>query len=157
VAQEFAAIRPAYSDDRFRARIVARCAEIGISQKEVSKRAGVSHDFLHIQPSYGRRIDSIERVAAAVGWDLATALELSDSVTEELVEKTFVVYRAATRDWSDPVPVAEEARLWTVIYRVLAARKKTGRPTDEAVLEAIAEIIAENHRMRRGSPTPTTP
>lgn len=65
-----------WSDKQFRQRIERRCQQLGRSQRDVLKAAGLTHDYLGTVPKYGRRVDIIEKLAAALDWTLAEALGL---------------------------------------------------------------------------------
>jgi transcriptional regulator with XRE-family HTH domain len=64
----------AWSDEEFLARVEARCKELGKSQREVLRKAGLAHDYL--TPRRSRRIDQVERITEVLDWKLSDILGL---------------------------------------------------------------------------------
>jgi hypothetical protein len=64
-------------DTAFVKRVRQRCAELGRSEREVLRRARLSHDYLQLSPLHGRRINHLESLAAELDWSLADIIGLT--------------------------------------------------------------------------------
>ena len=131
-----------WSDDAFRARIARRASEIGKTLRQVLKEAGIAHDAIEKIPVSGRRVDTLERLAAALDWSLAQVMGYDPSpwVTPELLKMATQVTRQALR--SHPHDDDTAIEITARVYNVLAARQRDGVPTTEETLQAIAAYIS---------------
>lgn len=59
-----------WSEEAFRARVRARAKELNRPLAQALERAELGHDTLLREPK-GRRVDSLERLAVALDWELA--------------------------------------------------------------------------------------
>lgn len=134
----------AWSEEAFRARLVARAAELGKSLRVLLGEAGIGHDTIDKLPASGRRIDTLEKVATAFGWSLAEVMGFNvlGRIDLELSQKAF----AAAERVIERLPRGAHTREYLVaahayIYDALAVRQRDGRPIDDATLTAYEEML----------------
>lgn len=61
----------AWDDKAFIERVRRRCKELGRSERDVLRSAGLAHDFLHTNPIHGRSTVALDKLAAELDWTLA--------------------------------------------------------------------------------------
>lgn len=79
------ALAALWSDADFRARVVARAAELGMTLAGLLEKAGVSREVFYKVPVNGRRIDTLEKIGAACNWTLAEVMGLTERPSVELM------------------------------------------------------------------------
>lgn len=128
----------AWSEEQFRARVVERAAELGRSVRSVLLEAGVALDILDKVPTSGRRVDTLEKIARALGWSLSQMMGFDDvaRVTGEIMDQVLAITRRILRHHTD----ADEAE-GTVSAMVLNAIQDYRR--DGHLLDARAGAMLE--------------
>lgn len=142
-----------WSDHEFCARVAKRCEDLGRSQREVLKAAGVAHDYLQTDPGHGRRIDRVARIAEVLDWTLADALglELSAQINSELALASFETTCIALQvKLPDAMRFAE---VFAAMYNYLADQRAAGEPIDQPSLRILAQYEAKRTQAALSSPT----
>jgi len=137
-----------WSDEKFRDRVVRRCEELGKSQRQVLKAAGVTHDFLQATPAHGRRIDTIERIAEQLDWGLADVLGLPFSGQID-AGQLLHAHRAAQQAAQTVRRVDDEifCEILATIYNLLQDRAAAGQPVDDPeYLRLLVDVFAKQVR-----------
>ncbi len=133
----------ASSEEEFRARVVARAAELGRSVRSVLIEAGVALDILDKVPTSGRRVDTLAKIAGALQWTLPQLMGFGvlGRISEDIVAHALTSARRGLRQ----VPDAEEveAAVVTFALNVLLALRQDGRPIDASALDMLERAIAE--------------
>ncbi len=131
-----------WSDNDFRNRVKARAAELNRSVRSLLLEAKVALDIFEKEPSSGRRIDTLEKIADACGWSLAQVMGFSvfDQIEVELLEIAFQVTHRGLRAMPDREAVF--VRALAHVYNTLSARKRDGLPIDETVLSTIEGMLS---------------
>lgn len=130
-----------WSDDAFRERVHQRARELDIPLAEVLRQAGLSQHFLQAAV-HGRRIESLEKLARALGWSFA---EIMGCQTRIDVRISALAFEGANL-LLDRIPAwgrTEELLIDTHanLYDYLMHRQQEGRlPAEPA---ARTEIIAD--------------
>lgn len=134
----------AWSESAFRARLVARAAELGKPLRVLLAEGGIAHDTIDKIPSSGRRIDTLEKIAAALQWSLAEVMGFNvlGRISLELSQMAF----AAAERVIARLPRALQQREKLIaahahIYDVLVDRQRDGQPIDEATLSACEQML----------------
>jgi transcriptional regulator with XRE-family HTH domain len=131
-----------WSDDNFRRRVAERAKALGKSLKQVAEDAGISPDTLEKIPANGRRIDTLEKLAGALGWTLGEIIGYEHRVSVELLGAAFKVARTALRNAKHDETALIEVTAW--VYNALTERHlRDGRPLDEITATLIAYISNE--------------
>jgi hypothetical protein len=142
-----------WSDAEFCKRVVRRCDDLGKSQREVLRGAGLAHDYLTNPPAHGRRLDRIVKLAEALDWSLAEIMGLSLTVKGDV--KLFTTALLTARKATVNVrPLKDEtlARVQTTIYNMLVQRRAEGLAVDDDVfLTSLAAFCAENEAILQDS------
>jgi hypothetical protein len=136
-----------WDDEGFRRRVTERAKQIGKSVRQVLSEAGMAHDTLKV-PSGGRRIDTLDRLAAALDWTLPEIMGFTpERVTKDLLMRSAQIARRALRyvQYDDDVLYDVAAH----VYNVLADRQRAGQPIDEQATSSLAAYIAEQWRTAR--------
>jgi hypothetical protein len=134
-----------WSEEQFKARIIARAAELGLSLAQLLKNAGLNNDTFYKEPVSGRRLDTFLKLAAGCHWSLAEVLGLSliGRIDLELSKKAFLT---AQRLMARLPRAAESPELLieahAYIYDALAARRRDGLDVNDATLNNYVEILA---------------
>ena len=143
----------AWSEPIFRARITARAAELGISLRQALVDAGLGKDTIDKPPVTGRRIETLEKIAAALGWDLAEVMGYQSRISVELsaaafasAERVLAHFPAAARTRDNLV------QLHADLYDLAMARRREGRPLDANVWTAYEEMLVRAWEGKAGSP-----
>jgi transcriptional regulator with XRE-family HTH domain len=141
-----------WSDEKFRARVTARAAELGLSLKEVLARAGVAEDYLRRKPGkQGRGVLNIEAIARACNWTIAQALGFIREETGGPIRPDKRKLRLALEaaDRTIGTNVEREARLDVLVefqahaYDLLSAWEgRTGPLSDEQALALVEEVLS---------------
>lgn len=132
-----------WSDQEFCTRVVKRCEDLGRSQRDVLKAAGVAHDYLQTDPGHGRRIDRVARIAEVLDWTLADALglQLSGQISSPLAKTSFETTCMALQI---KIPdLARFAEVFVAMYNYLADQHAAGEPVDEPSLRILAQYEAK--------------
>jgi hypothetical protein len=132
----------AWSDEEFRARIVARAAELGISLAGLLEAAGVSREVFYKVPISGRRIDTLEKIAAACNWTLAEVMGLEERPSVELMELALASARrvmAGLPKWARTEQLFAHAL--TYLYDELVGLRRTGVSPTAEHLKACERIL----------------
>jgi hypothetical protein len=142
-----------WSEERFRARLEARAAELGRPLRKLLTEAGIAHDTIDKIPASGRRIDTLEKIAGALNWSLADVMGFGGLGPISL-ELSSAAFRAAGQVLSSLPREAqtEDNRIaaHAHIYDLLAARARTGQPADEATIAAWIEMLIRAWEGTRG-------
>lgn len=151
----------AWSDTAFCERVVRRCEELGRSQRQVLKAAGVAHDYLQTTPAHGRRIDTVEKVAQALDWTLADALGLSVSgrIDGELL---FYAHHDAQQATQIVQRINEDdfCQIQGAFYNLYLSRVADGQAIDDEYRAHLITVFSEQVlvmsklRLRRRLPEP---
>lgn len=133
-----------WSDGEFCERVVRRCEELGRSQRQVLKVAGVAHDYLQTTPAHGRRIDTVEKVGHALDWNLADVMGLSigGKIDAGRMVRAYRTAREATqhvRQFDDGI----FCEILTTIYNLFVDREAGGQMVDEEYQKMLIGIFAE--------------
>jgi hypothetical protein len=140
-----------WSDEQFCKRVIERLRELGVSQRQVLKEAGLAHDYLQNPPAHGRRLDRIVKLATALNWSLAEimGLGLNTKVDVNLLTIAYNRTKQALGDAQDRDP-KQFTNLQALIYNRLLARRADGLVVDdEKFLDGIVEIWAEQQAIER--------
>jgi hypothetical protein len=133
----------AWSEDELKKRIEARAAELGVPLRKLLADAGIAHDTMDKAPASGRRVDTLERVAAALRWTLADVMgfNMLGRISRELSAKAFAsAERIIAHLPSDAQTRENLIQIHADIYDALVARQRDGRPFDDETLRAYEEI-----------------
>jgi hypothetical protein len=134
----------AWSEEEFRKRIEGRAEEFGAPLRKLLADAGIAHDTIDKVPTSGRRIDTLERIAAALRWTLPDVMgfNMLGRISRELSAKAFVSAERVLAHLSSDAQTRENlVQLHADIYDALAARHRAGRPFDDETLRAWEEIL----------------
>jgi hypothetical protein len=132
----------------FRARVTARCKRLGKPLATLLREAGVSKDVVRKVPQHGRRLDSLEGVARALGWTLGQALGLQDLNKVELDRHRLrLALEIAERVIDDNLPADPSGRLALVAdvaaeaYAILFECEAAGQPVTNESAALIAAVL----------------
>jgi hypothetical protein len=139
----------AWDDKAFCARVKARCAELGRSVRSVLIEAGVTLDLLDKTPSAGRRVDTLEKLAAPLQWDLQQVMgfTVSARISADLMTIALKIVRRALRYLPDPEE--DEPKALAIAYNTLLDLQKDGKAIDDTVLATLELSIAHNFGLER--------
>lgn len=149
----------AWSDREFCERVARRCAELGRSQRQVLKAAGVAHDYLQTTPAHGRRIDTLEKVAQAIDWTLADVLGLSVSARLD-GEVSLYAYHDTQQAAQVVQRIDEEdfCQIHGAFYNLYVSRLPGGQAIDDEYRTQLIQIFSEQlmvmSKMRRRQRSP---
>lgn len=134
----------AWSDADFCERVVRRCEELGLSQRQVLKAAGVAHDYLQTTPAHGRRIDTVEKVATALDWSLADILGLSVNARID-GELLFYAYDDAQQAAQVVQQLDKEdfAQIQGTFYNLYVGRLVDGQTIDDEFRKNLIKTFSE--------------
>jgi len=136
---------PVWSEKAFQQRVALRAQQLGQPLKVLLAQQGVGHDT--VQRNVGSRsIKTLERIAAALKWDLAEVIGYPGLINRELSWlAASAAERILTRLPEDARTLDLRTQAHADIYDLLIARRREGRwPTDTA---ARAEILAAYEEM----------
>lgn len=132
-----------WSDESFCERVAERCKKLGKSQRSVLREAQCAHDYLQTNPTHGRRIDRIWRIAEVLDMPVGNLLGLPVNGQID-TEMLLLAYRAAreaielVQQPTDQIFVETMATLYTV----LLARQAAGHdPRDPEYLKLTVDIL----------------
>jgi hypothetical protein len=133
----------AWSDDALKARVKARCRELGRSVRSTLLEAGLTPDLFEKPPSAGRRIDTLEKLCGPLEWSLQQVMgfEIAPRISPELMVKLYPLVRRALRNLPDPdqdMPFA-----LATAYNALLAFGEGGAVVDDSALAMLAATIGE--------------
>jgi hypothetical protein len=116
---------------------MARAAELGMSERDVMRRAGRSGDtFDKVPGSSGRTYNTIEAIAGAVGLTVGEAIGAQPAVSTVLLQNAIEVALQAIpsdrREWPDAI---------LSVYDVLAERQREKLPIDDSALSALGAML----------------
>lgn len=138
------AVFTVWSEAEFRQRLGARAKELGVPLRQLLAEAGMSHDTIDKTPVSGRRIDTLERCAAACHWSLAEMMG-HDVLSRISIELLVTAFQAAQRVlYRLPKHAETEHRLVELqahIYDALAAREREGRRVDAEIVRAFEDML----------------
>lgn len=142
-----------WSDQGFCERVVKRCQEIGKSQRAVLREAQCAHDYLQTNPTHGRRIDRIWRIAEALELDVGVilGLPLTEQIDGKLLLTAYQATQEAMQNAQSPNDATFVETMATVYNRLLARRAQGHDPFDPQYLEMMIEVL------RTGVATRLTP
>lgn len=142
-----------WSDEGFCQRVVARCRELGKSQREILRQAQCAHDYLQTNPTHGRRIDRVWRIAEALECGVADILGIpvNGQIEPDLL---LIAYRAA-QEAMQAVQTVDDAnfvRTMSIVYNQLLDRRAQGHdPRDPQFLQTLIGFL----RTMGATPQPT--
>jgi hypothetical protein len=142
------------SDEEMKARVAARCAELGKSLRGALSEAGLSHETLEKTPAAGRRLDTLEKLARVLDWSLADllGLEVIARLEPGLLHTALQVVRSSLPHIPEIDPVFSE--MVALAYNILAdGHPDPQQPPGEEVIanmtRTIAKIWTNNQFQRR--------
>lgn len=134
----------AWNEEAFRARIREHGERLGMSERDVMRRAGVSLDtFDKVPGAQGRTYNVIEAIAGAVGLTVSEAIGETSGVSVPLLE---MAVATAVKALSDRPELLSSGIIST--YLVLAARQREREPIDATVLSALEGMLRHQNRGR---------
>jgi hypothetical protein len=142
-----------WSDEDFCARVVRRCEEVGRSQRAVLKEANCAHDYLQTNPTHGRRIDRIVRIAEVLDMPLASLMGLP--MTGQVIIDTnllLLAYQAAQQATQLVQRPTDEIFVETMatVYTVLMDRQNQGLdPRDAEELKRTIDVLKAGMAVRQ--------
>ena len=146
----------AWDEAKFRERVKNRAREIDRSVRSVLMEAGVALDILEKVPIVGRRVDTIEKIAHALGWDgIEELMGFEIRAKEDVMRQAYTIADRALRgvmDREDAMAVA-----LTLAYNVLLRQQRDGRPIDDpGIVSTLQQSIVEalGSAARRRPPRP---
>ena len=126
-----------WDEDSFRSRIRARAAELGMSDRDVMRKAQVSEDTFNKAPkAQGRTFHMIEAIAAAVGMTVAEAIGVEQALSVPILELAVKISVQALRHRPELLPDAIMSA-----YDVLSERQKEGLPNDASALSTLEATL----------------
>ena len=142
-----------WSDEAFCERVQRRCAELGKSQRWLLKEANCAHDYLQTNPTHGRRIDRIARIAEVLDVDLGQMLGLrvTGEIEPDLLLIAYRVAREATQVVQHPDDELVVENM-TTVYNLLLSRRENGQDVeDPEFLKQMTDILrtGASSRLRR--------
>jgi hypothetical protein len=142
-----------WSDESFCERVVRRCAEIGKSQRWVLKEAQCAHDYLQTNPTHGRRIDRIARIAEVLELPLGDMLGLP--VNGQIQLDLLVVAYDATLEATQLVQNVDKSifcETLATIYNRLLRRRADGHDVhDPEYLKMMIEVLRDHAATRQST------
>jgi hypothetical protein len=133
-----------WSEEAFQARLEARARELGQPLSKLLANIGLGHDTLKRNVG-ARRLDTLERIAGALGWSLAEVMGFNPRIDIKLSGEAF----AAAQRMLARLPKeaqTDDNFVWAhaCIYDLLSARLREGRlPDDPALRVEILQTIVE--------------
>ena len=134
-----------WSEEEFRARVLARCSVLGEEVRAVLARAGITHDRYYKPRGNIRWVQDVFRLADILKLSPPEmfGFDLSADISIELLTKA---WQTASRmfarlpQWAQ----TEENKIEALanIYNALAMRQREGRPYDDETLTTYAEVLA---------------
>jgi hypothetical protein len=131
----------AWSDEEFRARVIARAAELGENLNMLLDRAGAREAFQK-KPATGRRIDTLEKIAEACKWTLAEAMGFSGPTNCDWLERAYAGAErviAALPAWARTRRLLIEAQAY--LYDEMRDHLQNGDPVDDKYLRACERTL----------------
>src|SRR5580704_17188240 len=127
----------AWDEEAFRTRIREHGERLGMSERDVMRRAGVSLDtFDKVPGAQGRTYNVIEAIAGAVGLTVSQAIGESSGVSVPLLE---MAVETGVKALPDRPELLSSGIIST--YLVLAARQREREPIDATVLSALEGML----------------
>lgn len=143
-----------WSDEGFCERVVKRCTEIGRSQRWLLKEAQCAHDYLQTNPTHGRRIDRIARIAEVLETPLGSLLGLpmNGRIESSLLLIAYRLAREATQAVQQPTDELFVENL-AAVYNLLLSQRESGRDVeDPAFQQLLTGLVREQVAARLGTP-----
>ena len=142
-----------WSDEAFCERVVKRCSELGKSQRWLLKEAQCAHDYLQTNPTHGRRIDRIARIAEVLDVDLGQMLGLRviGEIEPDLLLIAYRVAREATHVVQQPTDELFVENM-TTVYNLLLSQRESGQSVEDPdFLKVITGVLRTGaaSRLRR--------
>ena len=145
-----------------RARVESRAAELGRSVRSVLIEAGVSRDILYRERSDSHKVDTLQKIAAALGWSLPQIMgfDVLGSIPRDILAAALRVANGALRNIDYTEDDFIDALL--VAQNLLLKRRYMGAATDDAMLATLEQTIAEAYaaaaqRRRAAASLPDAP
>jgi transcriptional regulator with XRE-family HTH domain len=132
-----------WDESEFQARITARAKELGMTERDVMRKAGLSGDtFDKVPGSRGRTYNTIEAIAGAVGLTVGEAIGAQSAPSFTLLAQAIGVALRAIP--SDRRELLLDAIL--SVYAVLAERRRENLPIDPSTLSALESLLRGRSR-----------
>ena len=147
-----------WSEQAFQERIEARAQELGQPLSKLLEGAGLGHDTLKRNVG-ARRLDTLEKIATALNWDLADVMGFNTGIDRTLSAEAF----AAAERVVSRLPPAEQNRENLIaahadIYDLLVARRREGRLSDDLAVRQETILAYEEMLLKSWSgKAPTVP
>lgn len=128
-----------WDEKAFRERIRARANELGLNDRDVMRRAGVSPDtFTKAPPELaGRTYNTIEAIAEAVGLTVGEAIGATpEALSMTLLEQAVTAAMRALSNRPELLPDAIVAA-----YDLLSERQRQGQVINAAVLSTVEAML----------------
>jgi len=117
----------AWDDEAFKARVTARCRELGKSVRSVLLEGGLDPAYLQKTSVQGRAIETLEKLCGPLQWSLKQILGLPPvhaEVSSELMTKAGKIVRRGLRQV--PTTDDDEFHALTIAYNALLDHQRNG-------------------------------
>jgi hypothetical protein len=149
-----------WSDEEFCQRVVGRCKELGRSQRQVLKEAGLAHDYLAKPPGLGRRVDRALKLVEPLNWTVEELLGCPpDKADVRLLKLAWKIALEAMG--VEDVASLDEATTKRFIgleathYNLLVRRHAEGLDVnDPDFLKLLRDVSTEGERLHRQKSQP---
>jgi hypothetical protein len=136
----------AWDDEAFKARVKARCRELGKSVRSVLLEGGLDPAYLQKTSVQGRAIETLEKLCVPLQWSLKQILGLPPvhaEVSLELMTKAGKIVRRALRQ----VPTTDDDEFYalTIAYNALLDHQRNGGQIDDANAIGMLEATIAAH------------
>ena len=136
----------AWDDEAFKARVKARCRELGNSVRSVLLEGGLDPAYLQKTSVQGRAIETLEKLCVPLQWSLKQILGLPPvhaEVSPELMTKAGKIVRRALRQ----VPTTDDDEFYAlaIAYNALLDLQRNGGQIDDANAIAMLEASIAAH------------
>jgi len=133
-----------WDEGAFRVRVLARANQLGMGERDMMRKAGVSEDTFNKQPgAQGRTYNLVEAIANAVGWTVSEALGETNLSLDRLTLAVETALRAIPSDRQELLPEAIVSA-----YDVLTDRAHRKLPIDDSAISTIEAMLRARHRAR---------
>lgn len=127
-----------------RARIERRAKELGRSVRSILMEAQVARDLLYRDRGNSPRLDTLEKIAAAVGWNLAQVLGFDDNMGQVPKDIVSAAYRTTLRALR-AIPHTDETviEVLHIALNTLLQYRFEGRVIDENTMLLLEQTLAQ--------------
>ena len=136
----------AWDDEAFKARVTARCRELGKSVRSVLLEGGLDPAYLQKTSVQGRAIETLEKLCGPLQWSLKQILGLPPvhaEVSPELMTKAGKIVRRALSQVSTTDD--DEFYALAIAYNALLDLQRNGGQIDDANAIAMLEASIAAH------------